>query len=193
MLERVRLKWALPPRYLLYLGGFDLRKNVPRLLQAFARLDDPQVKLVVAGRLPEADTPFTPDPRRIVARLGITDRVHFTGWVDEELKPALYAGAEAFLFPSLYEGFGLPPLEALSCGTPVIVSDRSALPEVVDGGGLCVDPEDTSALASAMERLLRDRALREQLQRAALTHARRFDWSRTAEQTRNVYRAVAAG
>ena len=193
VMERVRLKLALPPRYLLYLGGFDVRKNVPRLLQAFARLDVPQVQLVVAGQLPEHDTSFTPDPRRIAAELGLADRVHFTGGVQESLKPALYAGAEALLFPSLYEGFGLPPLEALSCGTPAIVSDRSSLPEVVDGGGLCVEPEDTAALAAAMERVLRDPALRARLRRAALEHARRFSWSVTAQQTQEVYQAAMSG
>ncbi len=191
--ERVRRELALPPRYLLYLGGFDARKNVPRLLQAFARLDVPQVQLVIAGRLPEHDTPFTPDPRPIVAELHLADRVRFIGWVDEELKPALYAGAEALLWPSLYEGFGLPPLEALSCGTPVIVSDRGSLPEVADGGGLCVDPEDTGALAAAMERILRDGALHARLRRAGLQHAQQFAWPDTARQTQEVYRAVAAG
>jgi glycosyltransferase involved in cell wall biosynthesis len=191
--ERVRPELDLPSRYLLYLGGFDVRKNVPRLLQAFARLDVPQVRLVIAGCLPLRDTPFTPDPRRIAAEFGISDRVHFTGWVDEEVKPALYGGAEALLFPSFYEGFGLPPLEALSCGTPVIVSDRSSLPEVVNGGGLCVDPEDTDALAVAMARLLRDDALRAQLRRAGLEHAGRFRWAKTAQQTVEVYRGVATG
>jgi glycosyltransferase involved in cell wall biosynthesis len=191
--EHVRGKLGLPPRYLLYLGGFDVRKNVTRILQAFAHVDATEVQLVVAGRLPDRDTPFTPDPRRIVHELGLAGQVRFTGWVDEDDKPALYEGAQALLFPSLYEGFGLPPLEALSCGTPAIVSDQSSLPEVVDGGGLCVDPEDTGALTMAMERLLRDGSLREQLRSAGLEHARRFVWTKTAQQTLDTYRAVMTG
>ena len=91
--------------------------------------------MVVAGKLPREDTPCTPDPRRMVQDLGISERVAFTGWVNEEHKPALYSGARAFLFPSWYEGFGLPPLEAMACGTPVIASDRGSLPEVVGPGG----------------------------------------------------------
>jgi glycosyltransferase involved in cell wall biosynthesis len=191
--EHVRGKLGLPPRYLLYLGGFDVRKNVTGILQAFAQLDAAEVRLVVAGRLPEQDTPFTPDPRPIAHELGLAGRVYFTGWVDEADKPALYGGAEALVFPSLYEGFGLPPLESLSCGTPAIVSDRSSLPEVVNGGGLCVDPEDTSALAAAMERLLQDSSLRERLRGAGLEHAQRFAWTKTAQQTLDAYRGVVAG
>ncbi|HUT20251.1 MAG TPA: glycosyltransferase family 1 protein [Anaerolineae bacterium] len=191
--EHVRSRLGLPPRYLLYLGGFDVRKNVTRILHAFAQLDAAEVQLVVAGRLPEHDTPFAPDPRRTVHELGLVGRVCFTGWVDEADKPALYREAEALLFPSLYEGFGLPPLEALSCGTPAIVSDRSSLPEVVNGGGLCVDPEDTGALTAAMERLLRDAPYRTQLRRAGLEHAAKFCWAKTAQQTLDAYHAVMDG
>jgi len=190
-LASVRDKLGLPSRYLLYLGGFDVRKNVARILQAFARVEAADAHLVIAGRLPERDTPFTPDPRRMAQSLALTERVRFTGWIDEADKPALYAGADAFLFPSQYEGFGLPPLEAISCGTPAIVSDTSSLPEVVNGGGLCVDPEDVAALAAAMERLLRDAPYRAQLRRAGLEHAARFSWINTAQQTLDAYRAVA--
>ena len=191
LLAPVRDKLGLPPRYLLYLGGFDVRKNIARILQAFARAETADAHLVIAGRLPERDTPYTPDPRRIAQSLGLTERVRFTGWIDEADKPALYAGADAFLFPSLYEGFGLPALEAISCGTPAIVSDTSSLPEVVNGGGLCVDPEDVAALTAAMERLLRDAPYRTQLRRAGLEHAARFSWINTAQQTLDAYRAVA--
>jgi glycosyltransferase involved in cell wall biosynthesis len=191
VLSSVRGRLGLPPRYLLYLGGFDVRKNVTRILQAFARLEAADAHLVIAGRLPEQDTSFAPDPRGVVQSLGLAERVYVTGWVDEADKPALYAGADAFLFPSLYEGFGLPPLEAISCGTPAIVSDRSSLPEVVNGGGLCVDPEDVAALAAAMERLLRDAPYRAQLRRAGLKHAAKFSWANTAQQTLDAYRAVA--
>jgi len=177
---------------MLYLGGFDVRKNVSGILHAFASLDTPSVKLVVAGRLPRQDNDFFPSPRRIAVELDILDWVRFTGWVDEEDKPALYSGAIAFLFPSHYEGFGLPPLEAMSCGTPVIASNRSSLPEVVGQGGLCVDPDDTSALTRAMGELIRDNQLCNELGQAALSQARRFSWTQTAQATMAAYRYALA-
>jgi glycosyltransferase involved in cell wall biosynthesis len=192
VLDRARTKYDLPPRYLLYLGGFDVRKNVPGILRAFARLDASaacaDLRLVIAGVLPRQDSALFPDPQRLAAELGIQERVHFAGWVDQEDKPALYSAAVAVLFPSHYEGFGLPPLEAMTCGTPVIVSDRSSLPEVVRDGGLCVDADDLDALAGAMERVASDAALRSRLGAAALTQARRFSWRRTAHETMAAYR-----
>jgi glycosyltransferase involved in cell wall biosynthesis len=126
-LSRVRASYRLPPgQFLLYVGGFDVRKNVPRLLAAYSRLADRQPEaippLVIAGRVPPTDSAFTPDPRPIAARLGLSDQVHFTGGVDEADKPALYSLATATLFISDYEGFGLPVLEAQACGCPVITS-----------------------------------------------------------------------
>ena len=179
----VRLRYGLPPRYLLYMGGFDVRKNVTSVVKAFAQADIPHVELVVAGKLPPVDTPFTPDPRRVAQEMGVGDRVCFPGWVDEHDAPAVYRGAIAFVFPSLYEGFGLPPLEAMSCGTPVIVSDQSSLPEIVSDGGLCVDPRDVTALSQAMRAVALDEALRERLADAARTRARSFSWRQTAQAT----------
>lgn len=122
-LARVRLRYGLPARFVLYMGGFDVRKNVPEILRAFALAAAqgqiaPEVGLVIAGRLPAADTVLHPDPRPLAHALGLRDRVVFTGWVDEADKPALYSLADIFVFPSLYEGFGLPVLEALACGAP---------------------------------------------------------------------------
>jgi glycosyltransferase involved in cell wall biosynthesis len=125
-LAAVRAKFHLPERFFLYLGGFDVRKNVPTSLAAYRRyLDkggDPTVGLVIAGRLPANDTPFSPDPQRIAAELNLTGKVKFCGWVDEDEKQALYRLATAYLFPSLYEGFGMMVLEAMAAGTPVITS-----------------------------------------------------------------------
>jgi glycosyltransferase involved in cell wall biosynthesis len=189
-LARVREKYGLPGRYLLYLGPFDARKNVPSILRAFARLDASDagdLRLVIAGRLPGKDSDFFPSPRRIAAELGIRDRVCLTGWIDEEDKPALYSGAIAFVFPSHYEGFGLPPLEAMSCGTPVIVSDRSSLPEIVGPGGLCVDPDDLDALTDAMRCAITDLSLYEGLRAASLAQSRQFKWKKTASETMSAY------
>jgi glycosyltransferase involved in cell wall biosynthesis len=129
-----------------------------------------------------------------VARdLGISGRVRFPGWIDEPDAPALYRGAIAFVFPSYYEGFGLPPLEAMACGTPVIVANTSSLPEVVGNGGLCVDPEDLAALSQAMRAVVLDSALREQLARAALARAGTFGWRQTAQATLNACRRACEG
>lgn len=123
---RVRQRYALPERYFLYLGGFDVRKNVAGIIGGYARYlqrgGDPAVKLVLAGALPTADTDFFPDPRQLAQAAGCASQVHFCGWVEEADKPALYALATAFIFPSLYEGFGMMVLEAMQAGTPVVTS-----------------------------------------------------------------------
>lgn len=126
--RQVARKYVLPERYFLYLGGFDVRKNLLGIVRAYRRyLDlggDPAVKLVVAGKPPQTDTPFFPDPQRLVRQLELTDYVRFIGWVDEGDKEPLFAGATAFLFPSLYEGFGMMLLEAMDAGSPVITSSE---------------------------------------------------------------------
>jgi len=185
----VRRRLGLPETYLLYLGGFDLRKNVPQLLEAYALAGDRLhgLPLVIAGRLPKRDTPFAPDPRHIIARLGLEGRVHLPGWVAEADKPALYSSAVAFCFPSTYEGFGLPVLEAISCGTPAIVASGSSLEEVAGPGALVVPPGDVRALAEALIRVTTDARLRDTLSSAGLEHSARFSWQRTAAQTLAAY------
>jgi glycosyltransferase involved in cell wall biosynthesis len=122
----IRTRYNLPERYFLYLGGFDMRKNVESTLAGYARYlaqgGDPAVKLVLAGKLPTRDSVFAPDPRRQAAEQGISDGVTYCGWIDEADKAAIYAQAVAFVFPSLYEGFGMMLLEAMAAGTPVITS-----------------------------------------------------------------------
>jgi len=149
--------------------------------------------LVVAGRLPAADTPLFPDPKRMARELGLEQSVIFSGWVAEEDKPALYSGALFFAFLSLYEGFGLMPLEAMSCGTPVLASHAASLPEIVGSGGLLVNPADVDEIVEGMLTLLRDTALRQRLGRDALVQAAKFDWKRTVEQTLHVYDLVVSG
>jgi glycosyltransferase involved in cell wall biosynthesis len=144
----------------------------------------------VAGRLPEADTSLFPAPQRLARESGVGGSVLFTGWIPAEDKPALYSGALFFAFLSLYEGFGLMPLEAMACGTPVLASRSSSLPEVVGDGGLLVDPADVDAIVEGMAHLLRDPALRADLRTSALAQASRFTWQRTAEETLAVYEKV---
>lgn len=203
-LDYVREKYRLPDRFLLYLGGFDQRKNLVTLMQAYAGLiyaaqqgDSiaslvQDVPLVIAGRLPARDTRFFPNPRRIVRAFRIEPYVRFIGWVDEEDKPELYTLAEALVFPSLYEGFGLPVLEAMACGTPVIAANAASLPELVGNAGLLVAPRDVEGLAEAMLRVLQDRELADELGRRAIEKARQFTWEEVARATLDAYMWVIA-
>ena len=203
-LAYVREKYRLPKRFLLYLGGFDQRKNLTTLMQAYAALvytrqQDPdntfpieEVPLVIAGRLPTRDTRFFPNPRKIARMYRIEPYVRFIGWVDEEDKPELYTLAEALVFPSLYEGFGLPVLEAMACGTPVIAANAASLPELVGDAGILVAPRDVEGLAEAMLRVLQDADLRAQLSQRAQAQARQFTWERVAQATLEAYRWVIA-
>ena len=193
---QIRARYSLPDRYVLYLGGFDVRKNVTTVLSTYRRAGPvigEACPLVIAGRLPERDTPFTPDPRRLAREQDIDERfVHFTGFVDEGDKPALYRGAVAFIFPSRYEGFGLPPLEALACGTPVVGSDVSSIPEVVGDAGVLLPPDDAEGMAGALIQLATDDRFHAELGRRAPAQATRFSWKRAARKVLAAYRDVAA-
>jgi glycosyltransferase involved in cell wall biosynthesis len=180
---RARDRYGMKGRYLLYLGTLEPRKNVDGLLAAYAALlargEAGDVRLVLAGK---PGWRYGPTLAHIAA-LGLESRVQRVGFVAEDDLPALYAGAEAFVFPSFYEGFGLPVLEALAAGAPVITSSVSSLPEVVGEAGLLVDPQDGRALAEAIGAVLRDGELRARLRAAGPPQARRFSWERTAEAT----------
>jgi glycosyltransferase involved in cell wall biosynthesis len=194
-LGSVRRRYGLPERYVLYLGGLDQRKNVLILIRAFARVRGVLGKshcLVIAGRLPERESALFPDPRRVVAKLDLKEAVRFVGWVAEEDKPALYSGAACFVYPSLYEGFGLPPLEAMACGASVIASNASSLPEVVGDAGLLVAPQDVEDLAEAMIAVLSDGDLRASLRQRGIARAKRFSWEKTAKETLEVYHRCAS-
>jgi len=194
-LDRVRRRYSLPQEFILYLGGFDQRKNLNTLFRGFRglkeRLGD-KCPLVIAGTLPSEDTAFFPHPRCLAEEVGVSDSVRFIGWVSEEEKPALYSLATLFLYPSLYEGFGLPPLEAMACGTPVIASNAASLPEVVGDGGVLVDPQEPAAWAEAMVSLLTSPQKRENLSAKGVEQAQRFSWQRTARETLEAYQQVAA-
>jgi len=194
--QAIRAHYGLPERYVLYLGGFDVRKNVTTLLRAY-HLAAPVVgrscPLVIVGRLPARDTPFVPDPRRLAQEEGVDTRlVCFVDFADELAKPALYRGAVAFAFPSRYEGFGLPPLEALACGVPVVGSNTSSIPEIVGDAGVLLSPDDAEGMARAMIQMVTDADLRAELSRRALVQAARFSWARTARETLAAYQEVCA-
>jgi glycosyltransferase involved in cell wall biosynthesis len=190
-IEMVRRKYALPEKYLLYLGGYDQRKNVRVLIEAFARVSEfyrAGYRLVLAGVKLGRDSEFFPDPRRLARDANLPDdALGLIGWVDESDKPALYSGAAIFLFPSRYEGFGLPPLEAMACGTPVLCAHASSLPEVVGDAATLLPSGDADAWADALRALLRDPLRRATMQLHGLHQARKFSWARCADETLAVY------
>lgn len=178
-------RYRIVAPYLLYVGGINARKNIARLFEAFAqvRADHPSVKLVIGGKRQWQ----TREIEATFERLALHDSVHFTGYVQDADLPSLYSAAEAFVFPSLYEGFGMPPLEAMACGAPVITSNVSSLPEVVGDAALTVDPYNIAELAGALRRVLADRELRSRLQQQGFVRARQFSWNRTARATYDLY------
>jgi glycosyltransferase involved in cell wall biosynthesis len=179
-----RQKCSLPERIILFVGTIEPRKNVARLIEAYSRLRDRQVKLVIGG----ARGWLYEEVFARVEELDLTDDVLFPGYISADELPLWYNAAELFVYPSLYEGFGLPPLEAMACGTPVITSNVSSLPEVVGEAGLTVDPTDSRGLAEAMNQVLGDRALRQSMRERGLTRAGRFSWAKAARETIAVYR-----
>ncbi len=189
-LAAARAKYGIGKRYIFYLGGLDSRKNVPQLVRSFAHLykqmDDPDLQLFISGDPDRQSGPFFPDPRPVAAELGITDKIMFR-FVEDADKPAIYSGASLFVFPSIYEGFGLDPLEAMSCGAPVVCSNRTSLPEVVGDAALTVDPNDTQALVEAMRRVLTDTELATDLRARSLQRAKQFSWHTTAIETVAAY------
>jgi len=191
---QIRRDLGLQPGYLLYLGGFDIRKNLEAVFQAFARVHKALGKeciLVIAGKLPEKDSDFAPNPRRLMREAGVPqEAVKLVGFVPEASKPALYRGARVFFFPSRYEGFGLPPLEAMACGTPVVGSNTASLPEVVGKGGMLLAPDNIDGMAEALLEMLTNDERHEQIAAQALEQAARFSWKATAAATFAAYREV---
>jgi glycosyltransferase involved in cell wall biosynthesis len=188
VLEQVRRRYNLPPRFILGLGTLQPRKNFATLVEAFAdlRFAICDLRLVIAGGKGWLyDEIFV-----AVERLGLEEQVVFPGFVADEDLPALYNLAELFVFPSLYEGFGIPPLEAMACGTPVVTSNASSLPEVVGEAGLIVEATDTRALAEAMKRVLEDNALREGMIAKGLEQARKFTWEKSVSKLLSLYEAL---
>lgn len=182
---------ALQPPYFLYVGALHPRKNIGRTIEAFeiARKMHPQVKLGIVGPPSWGGHHVL---REVLRSAGADQGVVFTGFLSDEDLQALYQGAHALVFPSLYEGFGLPALEAMSHGTPVITSNVSALPEVVGDAGLFVDPTSVEAISRAMLRLLEDEAFREELAQKGRLRSLEYTWEATAAKTLEVYQALVS-
>jgi len=181
LIDGVKKRYGIKGNYLLYVGNFKPHKNVTCLIDAFAKL--PQdlknlYQLVLCGKKDKYRILL----EREIGNLRLSGKVVFIDMIAEEDLPALYSGATIFVFPSLYEGFGLPPLEAMACGTPVVCSNATSLPEVVGDSGVLVDPERPEALANAIESLLSDRSLLESLSLKGLKRAKEFSLEHTAKK-----------
>jgi glycosyltransferase involved in cell wall biosynthesis len=190
-LRSVQTKYGLPPLYILCLGTLEPRKNITTLLHAFARLwstlhGEPVPRLVVAGARGWRESAIF----QTVQCLGLEQAVYFPGFIDDEDLPAIYGGALCFVFPSLYEGFGLPILEAMGCGTPVITSNVAAIPEVAGDAALLIDPQDVEGIAAAMRVLVHNDTIRERLRQKGFIQAQRFSWETTAQKTLDLYRSL---
>jgi len=186
----LRTRYSLPDKYILYLGSNKPHKNLVRLIEAWAvvQAEMPEVTLMVAG----AWLPQHPQPRQRAQALGIDNRVCWLGPLPGEDLPALYTAADAFVFPSLYEGFGLPVIEAMACGTPVACANTSSLPEVAGDAAVLFDPTQTEAIANALRRVFGDARLRAALHQRSLTQAVSFSWIRTARETLTLYRTFSS-
>jgi len=189
-LEHVRQKYNLPPKYILHVATIEPRKNLSRLLDVFKALlaDWPDLKLVLIGKKGWLYEPFF----QKLQAMGLQELVIFPGYIDEADLPACYEMAEVFVFPSLYEGFGLPPLEAMACGTPVVSSNSSSLPEAIGEAGIMVEPTDTAALTVAIQRVLNNTTLQADLKQRSLAQAQKFSWTKAATELKTVYESLCS-
>lgn len=181
---RARLK--LPEDYVLYVGSNKPHKNLVRLIEAWATIQPQPTSLVIAGVWDSRH----PDSYQRMKQLNLSGTVHFLGPVAEADLPALYSGATMFIFPSEYEGFGLPVLEAMACGVPVACANTSSLPQVAGDAALLFEPTDTASMAEVLHRLLNDVNLRANLRQRGLCRAEQFSWQQTAQETLALYRKM---
>jgi glycosyltransferase involved in cell wall biosynthesis len=186
--KEIALKYDLPEKFILYLGTIEPRKNLPLLVRAYRLLVDngTHLKLILVGKYGW----MYQEVFNLVRELSLEDMVQFTGYIPQVELPLIYNLASLFVYPTIYEGFGLPVLEAMACGLPVITSDIASLPEIVGEAGILVPTGDLDALFDAMKRVTHDKELREKLTIQGLLRARDFSWERTAQLTLQVYRRV---
>jgi glycosyltransferase involved in cell wall biosynthesis len=191
-LQRVKQTYGINGPYILCVGSVQPRKNIARLLQAYSllRRDGPAAKLpklVIAGKLAW----LFEETLRIIDQLSLKDSVVVTGYVRDADLPAMYSGARCFVYPSYFEGFGLPPLEAMKCGTAVIVGNQTSMPEVVGDAAQLVDPFDVDNIAAGIRKVITDDVWRSTLEARGLERAKSFDWHETARKTLEVYKKAA--
>lgn len=186
----IKRRYKINKDFLLYVGGFSPRKNILGLLEAFSMIskNNPNLLLVIAGTKGKSYDIY----KNKVTKLGISSKVLFPGFIPLEDLNNFYNGAEAFVYPSFYEGFGLPPLEAMACGTPVIASNTTSIPEVLGDSALLVDPYDILQLKEAILRILEDKALRQTLIFKGFVKNSKLTWGATAKKTLKVYENISA-
>ena len=186
--RKIYQQYQLPEKFILYVGLVEPRKNLPLLIRSFRTLVEEGFshRLVIAGRLGW----MYQEVFKQIETLGLEDRIKFTGYVPRQNLPIVYNLAELFVYPTLYEGFGLPVLEAMACGTPVVTSNISSLPEIVGNAGILVTPGEESALAEAMVKVLSDPKMQENLAEKGIRRSKNFSWKRTAKETLQVYQHV---
>ncbi|MDA1001110.1 MAG: glycosyltransferase family 1 protein [bacterium] len=189
-LEQMRARYGLPGDYLLYVGGYDYRKNLEMLVAAYLRAREMGLgwPLALAG---DMRSPYGRRVRELVETSAGEGAFHLLGHVEDEALPGLYSGAKIALYPSLYEGFGLPVLDAMACGAPVLCADRAAVPEAAGDAALLLPAEDEKAWGEAIFRLAESAGLREEMRQKGLAHARRFTWENAARDTIRVYETAA--
>ncbi len=183
----LKRKYALENKYILYVGGFSPRKNISGLIRAYSIFADKyNVKLVIAGTRGKSYEDYL----ELVQNLKITDKVVFPGFIPTQDLPFFYSGAEVFVYPSFYEGFGLPPVEAMACGTPVISSNVTSMPEIIGDAGILVDPKDVIELSKAIEGVLLDKDLWQRLSKHGIKRAAYFSWKKNAMETLSFYNRI---
>jgi glycosyltransferase involved in cell wall biosynthesis len=189
LIDKILQKYGINGNYILYTGNLEPWKNLVRLIQAFIKLRKSRTirhKLVAVG----AKGWLYNDIFRLARESGMEQDIIFTGYVENQDLPVLYSGADVFVYPSLYEGFGLPPLEAMACGTPVITSNISSLPEVVGDAGVLVDPYKVDEIAEAMYRVISDQTLREDMVRKGLQRVKIFSWEKAAREMLQIIKSI---
>jgi len=194
LFKPIESKGQVDDPYILYIGSEHPRKNLAGLLKAFKKVKEEKrfkdLKLVKVGKAGGKEADFRKQTLDIVQNLGLEKEVIFTEFVPEKELPFYYSGAECFVFPSLFEGFGLPPLEAMACGCPVIASNVASLPEIVGNGGLLIDPHDENDLFRALSKILDNPNLKRELVKKGFEQARKFSWGKAAKETLKVYQEV---
>ena len=185
----IKEKYGVDKPFVLYLGGFSKRKNVYSLITSFSKLVknmNKEYNLVIVGSYRDESQELV----KLVDKLNMTKYIKFTGFAPDEDVPIYYNACECFVYPSFYEGFGLPPLEAMSCGAPVISSNTTSIPEVVGHSGILIDPHSDKALLDAMELMLGSETLRNEFSKIGLLRAKDFSWENTARKTLDIYDEV---
>jgi alpha-1,3-rhamnosyl/mannosyltransferase len=183
--QKTRTRLALPDTYLLFVGTLEPRKNLDLIIEALGRIRE-DIPLVLTGWKGWGDKPWMDKAKEY----NIDTNIYLTGYIDEQALACLYSGAQALLYPSKYEGFGLPVLEAMACGCPVICSNAASLPEVGGDAAVYVDPHDPDSLLEAITRIVHDSELRQKMWKKGLEQARRFSWENAAHRTIEVFRKI---